>query len=475
MSDQPERRVFRVGELNRRARQLLEDRFGQVWVEGELSDVKVHASGHVYFTLNDPREVAQLRGVMFRGDARRSKARLARGVAVRFRGQLSIYPERGSYQLVARFALPAGAGDLHAQFERIRQRLAKEGLLAPERRRPLPAFPRVVGVVTSAHGAAMHDIVRVAKGRFPVRLVVADCRVQGEAAPESIVEALLAIQRLPGVEVIVLARGGGSGEDLWAFNHEGVARTVAESKVPIVSGVGHETDLTIVDLVADSRASTPSNAAEQVLPERGSLEAQLDALRHRLERAAASHLDRNRLRLAERERQLPDPRGRVRRLQGQVSALSGQLTHLGQRTLAERTRTLRAFEGRLLRLDPSKRLADRRRELTRTHERLRGLLRPRLQELRHRLNALAQRVEPAGQRLLVERRRRFERLEEALAALDPTRVLSRGYAIALAGGQAVLDADQVRPGEELELRLHRGRLHVRVERAETDRPEEDLG
>ncbi|HKP61315.1 MAG TPA: exodeoxyribonuclease VII large subunit, partial [Polyangiales bacterium] len=269
--------VYRVAQLNREVRSALERKYGSVWVAGELSDVTHAASGHVYFTLNDEQEPAQVRGVMFGNDARRSKARLVDGSRVKLLGQLSLFTPRGSYQLIARLALPQGLGDLHANFERVRLKLEAEGLLAPERKRKLPHLPRILGVVTSRQGAALHDIVRCAQSRCPLRIVVSPCQVQGPDAPVSIVAALEMIQHLRRLDVVIVGRGGGAAEDLVAFNDERVARAIAACRVPVISAVGHEVDVSIADLVADVRAATPSNAAELAVPERRTLQAELRA------------------------------------------------------------------------------------------------------------------------------------------------------------------------------------------------------
>ena len=294
--DHGDERVFRVSEVNRAVRFTLEDNWANVLIEGELSDVR-RAKGHVYFTLNDEEDPAQLRGVMFQSDVRRTKAPLQDGSRIRFRGTLSLYTARGQFQLIARSAKLAGEGDLAAQFRKLRAKLEAEGLLDPERKRDLPELPRVVGVVTSRTGAALRDIIRVASERCPVQVLVADCRVQGEEAPQSIVSALELIQRVDDLDVVIVSRGGGSAEDLWAFNDEGVARAIAACRVPVVSGVGHEVDVTIADLVADVRAATPSNAAEIVVPEREALLRDVRSLERRLNQALDNRIGGLRLRL----------------------------------------------------------------------------------------------------------------------------------------------------------------------------------
>ena len=437
-----EERVYRVGQLNRIVRLQLEDRFRNVWVQGELTDVSRPSSGHVYFTLNDEEENAQVRGVMFRSDAQRAKAKLENGARVKLRGTLSLFEPRGSYQLIARLALPFGLGDLQAQFEAVRRRLDEEGLLAPERKRPLPSMPGTVGVVTSRTGAALHDIVVVSQQRCPTRLVVAPCVVQGAEAPLSIVAALQMIQTLPDLSVVIVGRGGGASEDLVAFNDERVARAIAGCRVPTISAVGHEIDVTIADLVADVRAATPSNAAELAVPDRRALLEQLDAAQRRLAHAMRMRLAHARLAADQRARRLRDPRLLSARNRRELDRLSHSL---GAR-LHQQLRLLRRH------------LAEREARLRRHN--------PRLQTARQRatLNEIKNRLERQQDRLLVSRRARLAELAARLSSLSPLSVLARGYAIALReDGRALLRADDAKPNERLQLRLHKGQLWTRVE------------
>ncbi|MFW6051904.1 MAG: exodeoxyribonuclease VII large subunit [Myxococcota bacterium] len=440
-------RVWRVAEVNRAIKVELESGWGDVWIEGELGEVTRAASGHVYFTLCDEKETAQLRGVMFRSDARRVRARLESGARVRVRGSLSLYEARGAFQLIARIALPTGDGDLALRFERIRRKLEAEGLMDPARKRPLPRLPRVVGVVTSAHGAALHDIVRVARHRCPVRIVVADCRVQGEGAPPTIVAALDAIQRLPELDVVIVARGGGSAEELWSFNDERVARAVAACAVPVVSGVGHEVDVSICDLVADARAATPSNAAELVVPDRDALARDLEGCTRRLERAMDGRLHRERLALERQARRVTDPRhalgGVRRRLDGLTQALAG----LTRRRLSGGRAQVAQLTRRLVRHDP----------------------RTRLGRDRQALEGNAARLATAVRRALGRRREELGSLAARLDAMSPVKVLARGYAIALSErtGRAVTSAAEVEVDERLHLRLASGAVRARVEERDT--------
>ncbi|MEO0322874.1 MAG: exodeoxyribonuclease VII large subunit, partial [Myxococcota bacterium] len=325
--------MFRVAEVARALRFHVEERFRDFWVEGELSDVRRAASGAVYFALNDESAGARLRAVLFADDARTARARLVEGERVRIRGRLTFYDARGQLQLQARTVLPAGDGDLQARREAVRRRLDADGLFAAERKRPLPRFPRVVGVVTSAKSAALQDVVRVAHARSPVRLVVADCRVSGETAVASVVRALEAVQRLPELDAVIVCRGGGSAEELWPFSDEAVARAVAACRVPTVVGVGHESDVSLAELVADARAATPSNAAEQLVPEQAQLREALEGHRRALERAMVRRIDLGRLRLERLARRQPGQRVALARARSRLAALEGEAAQATRRRL----------------------------------------------------------------------------------------------------------------------------------------------
>lgn len=435
--------VYRVAQLNRAVKTVLEAKWSSVWVAGELSDVTPAASGHVYFTLNDEREPAQVRVVMFRNDARRSKAKLENGSRVKLLGQVSLFTPRGSYQLIARIALPEGQGELHANFERVRLKLEAEGLLAPERKRALPHLPRVLGVVTSQSGAALHDIVQIANTRCPVRIVVSPCQVQGNDAPTSIVRALKLIQRVPHLDVVIVGRGGGASEDLVAFNDERVARAIAACAVPVVSAVGHEVDITIADLVADVRAATPSNAAELTVPERRILHGELRTAHRSLQRAIEVRLGRARLRLERSGQQLREPRAALGRGRARLNALHTALARAEHRRVQRDRARLSRWVERLSRSDPRRALAANRARWIELHTSLIRLGKPLCQASRA---VLARRV-------------------AQLDALSPLRSLARGYAIALhePTGKALLRASDAQSGDVIQLRLHEGELKTRVE------------
>jgi exodeoxyribonuclease VII large subunit len=437
-----EERVFRVAEVNRAVRLTLEDNWANVLVEGELSDVR-RAKGHVYFTLNDEEDPAQLRGVMFSSDVRRTKAPLQDGARIRFRGKLSLYTARGQFQLIARAAKLAGEGDLAAQFAKLRRKLEVEGLLDPERRRPLPELPRVVGVVTSRTGAALHDIIRVASERCPVQILVADCRVQGEDAPGSIVSALELIQRVSDLDVVIVSRGGGSAEDLWAFNDEGVARAIAGCRVPVVSGVGHEVDVTIADLVADVRAATPSNAAEIVVPMRETLLRDVQSLERRLSQALDNRIGGLRLGL---ERLL-------RPLYG------------ARRVIAPVHERLADLRQRLMRQDPRSVLRRDQRQLAVLSAKLRDAGRLPVRHRRERLVALRSTLRSRGRPMVREARAAYAELCAQLDALSPLRVLERGYAVVIheSTGRAVMSHSEVKEGDRLRVRVSDGEFGAKVE------------
>ena len=322
------RAVLTVSELTRRLQETLEERFPAVWVEGEISNYRLYGSGHAYFTLKDAD--SQIRAVLFRNRGRRIKFEPADGLHVLAFGSIEVYPQRGEYQLVVELLEPKGLGALQLAFEQLKARLQAEGLFEQARKRELPRFPQKIGIVTSTSGAAIRDMLRVIGRRFgELHIVIAPCRVQGEGAGEEIAQALRDLNALGGVDVIIVGRGGGSLEDLWAFNEEAVARAIAASKVPVVSAVGHEVDFTIADFVADLRAPTPSAAAELVVREKQAVVESLVQLRARLERFAARPL-------RDLERRVDELTTRLRR------GVRGELGRAGHR-VALATRALRAL------------------------------------------------------------------------------------------------------------------------------------
>ncbi len=440
----PERRVWSVSELNARIRGVLEAQFRDLWVEGEISNLRPAQSGHLYFTLKD--EAAQIRCVCFRSQARLLKFQPEDGLHVTVRGSLSVYEQRGDYQLYVEHLEPVGLGALQLAFEQLKKKLEAEGLFDAARKKPLPVLPRRIGIVTSPAGAAVRDILRILTQRFPnANVLVYPARVQGDGAADDIVKGINFLNRSRLVDVMILARGGGSLEDLWAFNEEDVARAIAASQIPVISGVGHETDYTIADFVADVRASTPSNAAEIVV-------------RTRLE------FDRH---IAQLQSQL------AQRIQYQLLVWKRHVqelaAHAGFRRLEDlvRQRRLRADElaarlGELLRA----RLELARRRLTVADTRVRSFdLRARIAALQARLDQRAGELNERMRARLAAQRQRLEKIMLQLDERSPLRVLERGYAIAYdAAGNVLRSAEQVSLGDEISVQLARGRLAADVKR-----------
>ena len=435
-----ERAILSVSELNRRARQLLETHLPLIWVEGELSNLSCPASGHWYFTLKD--EHAQVRAAMFRNRNQLIRRRPEPGEQVLVRGRISLYEQRGDYQLIAEHLEPAGHGLLQRRFEEIRARLDAEGLFAVERKRPLPAIPHCLGVITSPTGAAIHDILRVLRRRFPALPVyLYPTQVQGRTAAGEMVAAIELANRHGACDVLILARGGGSLEDLWSFNEEAVARAVAASRIPIICGVGHETDVTIADFAADLRAPTPSAAAELASPDRTELAATVAALRARLTRAMAAGLAGLSARTEALRRRLRHPRERLERQ-------SQHLDHL-------EIRLRRALDTRVHR-DTA-----RCRELL---QRLRTQHPDRLLEgARLRLDHCSSRLAEAMRHRLERDRRRLESRTGLLQAVSPLATLQRGYAIALdADGRTISSITATATGADIAVRLQDGTLDCTV-------------
>ncbi len=474
-----DRPVLRVLDVVRAVRGLLERALPDVWVEGEISDVSTSASGHVYFTLNDggpigdangpPRRAsmpeAQIKCVVFRNDRPLVRAAIENGARVRVRGRASVFEQRSTLQLIVSAAVPAGLGDRHAELAKLRQKLTKEGLFDPAKKRPLPRIPRVVGLVTSKNGAAILDVVKVARGRLSVRIVVAHCLVQGPDAPGSIVRGLDALGKLPGLDVVIIARGGGASEDLSAFDDEGVVRAIARCPVPVVTGVGHEVDVTLADLAADRRASTPSNAAELVVPDGSKLHGDLRLLVRKLsqifdQRVRTARMIQSRLaaRLVGRGTSIPLFRGRVRDLELRLERASRRQTETGRARLS-------ALVQRLGRADPRARLHRSRTALSSLSPELQAAVRTLLRRRLERARDHRSRLDLALEALLARRRHELAVLVGRLDALSPLAVLSRGYAIALhAGtGRALTRSLDAAPGDEVRLRLAEGVLVVRVE------------
>jgi exodeoxyribonuclease VII large subunit len=437
------RRVYTVTELTVGVRDLLEEKFSEVWVEGELSNCKTWNTGHLFFTLKDDR--TQIKGVVFRSALRYLKFKPADGLRVVARGRVSVYEPKGEYQIICEHLEPQGLGALQLAFEQLKKRLQQEGLFDPARKRPLPALPRKIGVVTSLDGAAVRDIIKVLRRRYRnLHLVVSPARVQGEEASLEIARSLRQLGRVEGVDVIIVARGGGSIEDLWAFNEEIVARAIGRTPVPVISAVGHETDYTIADFVADVRAPTPSAAAEIVVKAKEEFCGRIDRLEDRL-RASA--------------------RGRVQRLARRVTVASARPALAGLPARVALRARHRAELSHALAGAIRARLAARGRRLQQLRRQLDTL------DLGRRLGAIRTKLAAADGRMkhaVVGRRHRAEsRLREYAGRLDtlsPLAVLGRGYAVCWNADrtQVIRDASAAPPGDNVRVTLARGELHCTV-------------
>ncbi|MGK4385813.1 exodeoxyribonuclease VII large subunit [Ectopseudomonas oleovorans] len=431
-----DREVLSVSQLNNRARLLLEDVFAGIWVEGEISNLARPASGHIYFTLKDSQ--AQVRCALFRQNAARVRQALRDGLAVKVRGKVSLFEGRGDYQLILDAVEPAGDGALRLAFEALKEKLGAEGLFSTERKIALPAHPKRIGIVTSPTGAVIRDIISVFRRRAPqVELNLIPTAVQGREATAQIVRAL---QRADaqGYDALILARGGGSLEDLWCFNEEVVAACVT----PIVSAVGHETDVSIADFVADVRAPTPSAAAELLAPDSSELVQRLHNLQRRLALHMQGRLARERLRLEGASRRLRHPGERLRQQAQRLDDLDMRLRRAFNQQLANQRERLARLDARLAAQHPGRSLA----------------------LLRQRLDGLATRLPRAMHSQLRSQRQQLGALAAQLQIVSPLATLGRGYSILLdERGQAVRSAAQTQPGQRLKARLGEGELDVRIE------------
>jgi exodeoxyribonuclease VII large subunit len=438
----PAREILTISQLNAQARTLLERGLGSVWLEGEISNLARPASGHWYFSLKD--ESAQVRCAMFRNRSMLVRFPVKDGARVLARGRVSLYEARGEFQVVIEHLEEAGEGALRRRFEELKRKLLTEGLFEATQKRPLPTLPRRIGVITSPTGAALRDILHILQRRFPaVPVLVYPVAVQGEAASREIVQALQLADARRDCDVLILARGGGSLEDLMAFNEESVARAIHACGIPIISGVGHETDVTIADFVADERAPTPSAAAERSVPDSAEYLRTLGTLERNLLQAMRRRLLALRQTLLQRQRSLDrlSPGARLQQHAQRLDELEQRLQR-AVRARVERARVRLANARALLdRSSPARRLA----------------------LLQQRVDVARRRLPVAMQRRLQAARERCERSMRTLNAVSPLATLERGYAIVTtAGSRVVTDAAVLTPGTRLEARLARGAVHATV-------------
>ncbi|CAG0963137.1 Exodeoxyribonuclease 7 large subunit [Geobacteraceae bacterium] len=443
----PEKRILTVSQLTSLVRGVLEENFEHVWVDGEVSNLAMPASGHLYFTLKDAG--AQLRCVMFRASARVLKFRPRDGMGMIVRGRITVYEQRGDYQLLVEYLEPRGIGALQLAFIQLKEKLAKEGLFAEEHKRSIPSLPQRIGVVTSATGAAIHDILNVLNRRFAnVEVLLIPVKVQGEGAADEIAEAINDFNRYGAVDVMIVGRGGGSLEDLWAFNEEKVARAIHRSRIPVISAVGHEVDFTITDFVADLRAPTPSAAAELVVKSKEELASRVDFLSHRLVQGMRRMLAEAGGELDALSRALRDPTMLIGHLAQRVDDLSARLERALAGVVKDRAGAVEALKNHLRLMTPALNV----------------------ERARERVITLSGRGEIALQRHL-DRSRESAAVQTArLETLSPLGTLARGYSVAfkLPEQQVIRSSRQLSPGDRISLRLHRGSACCRVESCEEE-------
>jgi len=451
----PERRVWTVRALVSAVRSHVEREYSDCWVEGEISNLRMPDSGHLYLTLKE--EGAQIRVVMFRSSAKLLRFRPENGLHVAVRGRITVYEDRGELQISAEFMEPQGAGALRLAFEQLKARLQAEGLFEASRKKPIPALPQRIGIITSPQGAALRDILNIlARRHHSANVLIYPAQVQGDSAPGEVMAGLRHFQqdlrRGVAVEVIIVARGGGSAEDIACFNHEGLARAVADSKIPVISAIGHETDFTIIDFVADLRAPTPSAAAELVIRSRQDIEAQAEDLYRRLERALRYRLLMARQDLMERAQH-----GAFARMMDGI--------HRRQQRLDEQRFRLEKAQRQLL--ERCNRRCETVAVAVRHYD-----ARRRLEAIRQQLTAQVSQLAAATHARLLQSRGAVDRQTASLEALSPVAILNRGYALVFdAQGLLVKDASRLKGGDELSARLARGRIRARVTATEPAAPE----
>jgi exodeoxyribonuclease VII large subunit len=440
----PERKIWAVRDLVAAVRTRVEREYSDIWVEGEISNFRAHDSGHLYFTLKD--ENSHLRAVMFRSQARLLRFRPENGMHIVLRGRVTVFEGRGELQLSAEYLEPKGAGALQVAFEQLKAKLESEGLFDPARKKPIPALPRRIGVITSPQAAALRDILNIVQRRHhTANVLIYPAQVQGDTAASELSAGVKFFNRDKSVDVIIVARGGGSAEDLASFNNEGLARIVAASRIPLISAVGHETDFTIIDFVADLRAPTPSAAAELVIRSRQEIEEQAEALRLRLARAI-----RYRLLMAKQKLTVIAQHGAFGQMMDAINQRQQRLDELYFRLEKSERKLIEKHRRRWEHASAAVRHYDARRVLA---------------GIRRDLAAHSATLDSVMRAALSRHRSRLDQFDRQLRALSPLAVLDRGYALVFdSDGTLLKDSSQVDAGSEISARLARGSFTARVEK-----------
>jgi len=443
----PDRRVWTVRDLVATVRTHIEREYGDTWVEGEISNLRAHDSGHLYFTLKD--QNSQLSAVMFRSQAKLLRFRPENGMQVLLRGRVTIYEDRGQLQISAEYLEPKGAGALQIAFEQLKAKLEAEGLFDTARKKPIPSLPRRIGIITSPQAAALRDILNILQRRHhTANILIFPSQVQGDAAPLEVTAGIRYFNKAADVDVIIVARGGGSAEDLAAFNHEGLARVIASSKIPTISAIGHETDFTILDFVADLRAPTPSAAAELVIRSLQEIEEQSAELHLRLARAMRYRLLMGRQALTELAQH-----GAFARMMDLINQRQQKLDDLTYRMEKSERRLLELHRRRWESAAAAVRHYDVRRVLA---------------GIRKELDSHVAAMIAATRNQLLQQRAHLDRVTRQIEALSPLAILDRGYALVFdSSGKLLKDSTAVSPGDEISARLSRGNLTATVKRTLT--------
>lgn len=437
-----ERKVYSVSELNRRAKAVLEQSLFQVWVEAEISNLTMATSGHWYFSLKDDK--AQVSCAMFRGSNARLQMRPEHGMKVLVRGKISLYEPRGNYQLIVDHMEPSGVGDLLVQFEQLKAKLSAEGLFDPEIKRPISQNNRIIGIITSATGAALHDVLSTIKRRYPLQhVIIYPSLVQGKQAAENLIQQIVIANQRAECDILLLVRGGGSMEDLWSFNDENLAREIANSIIPIVSGVGHEVDVTIADMVADLRAATPTAAAEKTTPDQQELQQQIIASRNWLTQRINDYLQRCSQQLDWYQRQLKSPKAVIEGRKQSLSLSRERLARSYQSKLQGLNQVVNKQRLHLLQYEP------------------RNLIQSALAKTQQS----KQRLWHNMQNQLIANNHRLAKLSSQLDALSPLKVLGRGYSVTTdESGKVIDNASNIKAGTTIISRLHKGKLISEVKK-----------
>ena len=444
------RPIYTVSQLTAEIKTILDRNFEHLWVEGEISNLRLPGSGHLYFTLKD--ESAQLRAVMFRLQNRLLKFQPEDGLQVICYGRLTVYETRGEYQIVLDHMEPKGLGALQLAFEQLKERLSKEGLFDPDHKKPLPHLPQRIGIVTSATGAAIRDILQVIDRRFAnVHILLYPVRVQGAGAAQEIAQAIDELNRWPGIDVMIVGRGGGSLEDLWAFNEEAVARAIFRSQIPVISAVGHEVDFTIADFVADLRAPTPSAAAELVVRNKVELVQSLESLGRRLHYAGRTAVENRQERLSSLTHRLVDPRRRLADVRLRLDDLCARLANSIRQSLSRKEDRLTSRADGLMLLFPGRQVAEHARRVAQLSRQMATALRTQLRLLRQRTEGCLGKLQ----------------------TLSPLAVLERGYSIArvLPSKEVIRRASDLKVASRVNVKVHRGEFVARVEEIKENDPD----